>query len=70
MNKELVESYMRDGIRVLRVHLAWMLVDLFVKKGTHDFNALYLRFGPSYGAACVLASIDEWGECILSIAAT
>ena len=37
------------------IDLAWVLVDLFAK----DTDGLYLRFDQSYGAACVLASIDE-----------
>jgi hypothetical protein len=47
-----------NGKRVSRIHLAWMFVDLFTK-GSDSFNALYLRFGQVYGAACVPASIDE-----------
>ena len=27
------------------------------------------RFGQGYGAACVLASIDEWGECTIGVVA-
>ena len=38
--------------------LAWVLVDLFAK-GTDGLNVLYLRFDQSYGAAFVLASINQ-----------
>jgi hypothetical protein len=41
-----------------------------LRQGTDSFNALDLRSDQGYGAACVLPSIDEWGECIVGIAAT
>jgi hypothetical protein len=40
-----------------------------LRKGTDGFDALYLRLDQGYGAACVLASSNEWGECIIGVAA-
>lgn len=59
-NKQFVESHIRDHVRVSRI------------PGL-DARQLamppYLRFDQSYGAACVLASIDECDGCIIRVAA-
>jgi hypothetical protein len=69
VNKQLVESPIgaASGYQGYTWHRRLLIC---LRQGTDGFNALHLRFDQGYGAACVLASINEWGECIVGTAAT